>query len=111
MDRGEEVDVLEDGEVRVEDELLGHVAEAVVEVAGRLGGVRTQQAHGAGGRLIDAVEQAHRRGLTAAAGADEAEYLGLVDLEAQILDALHLAEVLGDVLDLDDREGGGRDEF
>jgi len=74
----------------------------------------------AGGRLDEAEHEAARRRLAAAALADQAERLALVDVEADVVDRAHAAdlaldeepggdrEVLGQVLDAQQRGGGGR---
>ena len=56
------------------------------------------------GRL-EAGQHAQERGLAAAGRAQQGEELALVDVEADIVDGVDVAELLGDVLDLDERLG------
>ena len=59
----------------------------------------------AGGRRLEAGEHPQQRGLAAARRAQQGEELALVDVEADIVDGVDVAELLGDVLDLDERLG------
>ena len=56
------------------------------------------------GRL-EAGQHAQQRGLAAAGRAQQREELALVDVEADIVDRVDVAELLGDVLDPDERLG------
>ena len=55
-----------------------------------------------GGRRLEAGQHAQERGLAAARGAEQREELALVDVEADIVDRVDVAELLGDVLDPDE---------
>ena len=59
------------------------------------------------GRLLEAGEHAHQRGLAAAGRAEQAEELALEDVERQMIDRDGVAEPLGDVLEADERLGFG----
>ena len=54
------------------------------------------------GRLLEAGEHAHQRGLAAAGRAEQGEELALVDDEREIVDGDEIAEALGDVAELDE---------
>ena len=52
---------------------------------------------GAGGRAVEAGDEAQERGLAAAGGADEDHELAVLDVERDVADDLGVAEGLGDV--------------
>ena len=54
------------------------------------------------GRLLEAGEHAHQRGLAAAGRAEQREELALVDVERLVVDGDESAEALGDVAELDE---------
>ena len=66
------------------------------------GEVLPVEQHLAGGRLLEAGDHPHQRGLAAARGAEEGEELALVDDEREVVDGDEIAEALGDVAELDE---------
>src|SRR5882672_10587176 len=104
---GVEAQVLVHGEVLVQAEALGHVADALLDPL-RLGGevvahhrpaaaagVEDPAQHADGGRLAGAVRPQH------------SEDLAVVDAERDVLDGDELAEAAGELLGDDDRVGSG----
>src|SRR6185369_11037199 len=62
----------------------------------------------AGGRLLEAGQQHQQRGLARSGGAEQAHELAALDIERQILDDLHGAERLGNLINSDTRDVQGR---
>jgi hypothetical protein len=60
----------------------------------------------AGTRCFEAAEHAQQRGLAAAGRSQQAENLALIDLQADVIDRLEIAERFGDAFDLHIGAGG-----
>ena len=95
-----EGEVLAHGHVRVEGVGLEDHREAAVGGAD-LGDVRAVDGDGAGGRAVEAGDEAEQGGLAAAGGADEDDELAVGDLERDVADDLGGAEGSGDVAEGD----------
>src|SRR5258705_3737415 len=96
-----EVEVLLDGEVLVEAELLRHVAHRALDAPGVLRDVVAEHdAMTLVGREEPA-DHADGGGLAAAVGAEEAIDRALRDLHREVIDDRLLAEALGEALDVD----------
>ena len=105
VEAGDEVEVLLDGQVLVERELLGHVADPVLD--GPALGAEVVAEHLALA-LVEGEQAAHhadRRGLARAVRAEEADDLAAVDGHRHVVDDGAAAEALGQVADVDDGVG------
>src|SRR5690606_5196390 len=94
VDAGGEEQVLGDGQVFVEQEVLRQVADALAVDAAEVTGARVEDLNVAVGRLVEAEEQADGGGLAGAAGADDADDLAALDLQIDGVQRLNGAEVL-----------------
>ena len=100
---GDEVEVLADGEVFVEREALGHVADFQLDAIGLADHVVAEAGAAAGIGTEQAAEHADGRGLARAVRPEESDDLAAVHVEIDMIHH-HLArEGLGQVLDRDDR--------
>ena len=94
---GEEVEELPDLHAVVDAEVVGHEADDLADghrvVDDRVAG----DAPLARGRAEQGGEEADRRALAGAVGADEAEDLALADREVQVVDGHEFAVALGEV--------------
>ena len=104
---GEDDEVLEDGQVVVEVDLLGDDAGDLLEgpVVDRRGVPGDRQ--GPRGQGRDAVDHAHGRRLAGAVRAEEAEALALEDLEVDAVHGDEVAVLLGQLDGRDERGHGG----
>ena len=82
---GVEGQVFLDGEVFVEAELLGHVADVLLDVGGVFADVHAEDGGVAGGEGDEAAEGADDGGFAGAVGAEEAEELAAVEVEADVV--------------------------
>ena len=104
----EKADVLGDGEVLVERELLGHVADDLLDPLGLAADVEPADRGGAGGRVEKAAEHPDGRGFAGPVGPQEAEDGAALDLEAHGVDGGERAEPLGQRLHFDGMIRHGR---
>ena len=104
IDAGVEVDVLLDGQVLVERELLAHVADVGLDFLGLRADVEAGDAAAAAGRRQDPAEHADRRRFARSIGPQETKDLAAVDLEA---DLVHRHEAAEAALELVDADGDG----
>ncbi len=98
---GEEVEVLGDRQLAVERELLRHVADALARRGARRAQVDAGDAQRAAGRRQQAAEHAEGGRLAGAVGAEQAEDLAGLDLEADVVDGGEGAELAHQIADLD----------
>ena len=99
---GHEVEVLNEAEVGIEDEELGHIADAMAIPLRPLGGVLIEDAHSPLVRGVDAIEEADNGGLPGTTRSDETVDGAAFDVQADVVDDVVLAKAFGDVLHLDD---------
>ena len=104
VDAAVEADVLADGQVVVEREPLAHVADAALDLLGLRRHVEPGGARLAGGGREEPRQHLHRRRLTRAVRAEEAEHLASGDLERDGVDGREVAEGAREVARPD---GGG----
>src|SRR5216683_3730145 len=102
VDAGDEIEVLEHGEILVETEPLGHVADLAADPRSVADDVHAEAGPGAAIRRQQAAEQPDRRRLAAAIGAEEAADLATGDLQVEVLDDLARAETLAQAAHVDD---------
>ena len=100
-DAAVEIDVLAHGQVVVESELLGHVADDPLDVLALAGDVEAADERLARGRPEDAAEHPDGRGLARPVRAEEAEDLAAADAEGDVVDGGEFAERLGQAADVD----------
>ena len=100
---GEEVEILPDLHVVVDAEEVGHVADGAADGDRLFGDGVAGNPRLAGGRPQQRGQDAHRRRLARAVGADEAEDGPLLDAEGQVFDGGQVAVALGDALEFDQR--------
>ncbi len=103
-------EVAQHREVREQVEALEHHPDPPtcrVDVDVRVGHVVVTDDDPAGRRCLEHVDAAQQRGLARPGRADDADHLAGVDLQADVLEHLMVAERLGQVLD-GDRVGGRR---
>ena len=106
-----EGEVLEDGEVLVEAEALGHVADALLDALGLPHDVAARDGPAAAGGIEDAAEHPDEGGLAGAVRAEDAEDLPAADVERDVAHGDELAEAARQVRRVDDgrlRGGGAR---
>src|SRR6266508_4660142 len=96
VDAGEEVQVLDDGEVVVQGELLGHVADPLPHALRAKPAAFAGQLDVPGGRLEEAAEHLDGRGLAGAVGAEETIDLTVAHLEIDARDGREAAEDLAE---------------
>ena len=106
VDAGVEAQVLVDGQVLEQRELLAHVADAALGPLGVGDDVLAEDADAARLRGDRAGEHADRRGLAAAVGAEEAEDLAASHVEVDAVDGGEVAEALGQAAHGDGDVGG-----
>ena len=101
VEAGDEIEVLLDGEVLVERELLSHVADLVLDAPAF--GREVEAEHLALARIEaqEAAHQADRRGLAGAVGAEETDDLAAFDADRDVVDDLGGAEGLAQVAHVD----------
>ena len=95
------------GEAVVEIELTGQVSDATVDRHGVLGGLDPEYLGTTRCRADEVEQDAHRRGLACAVGAQEAEDLARFDVEVDLGDPAVDAVGLGELLGVDDRSHAG----
>ena len=95
-------EVLADGQVVVEAEALGHVADAPLHVLRLAAHVEAEHARPARGGGEQAAEHADGGGLARAVAAQQAEHLAFPHGEAEVVDGGEGAEALDQPVDLDD---------
>mmetsp|Transcript_23364 Transcript_23364/g.55525 ORF Transcript_23364/g.55525 Transcript_23364/m.55525 type:complete len:246 (+) Transcript_23364:1539-2276(+) len=104
---GDEVEVLADGEVVVEPELLRHIADLALDGLALAAEIQAQHLAFTGVRRQQAAEHAQRGGFTAAVGAEEADDAAGADLQVDRIDHLAAAIGLGEPPDVDGELGHG----
>src|SRR5579872_2056220 len=102
IDAGDEIEVLEDGEILVEAEFLRHIADVAADERRLADNVEADALAFAGVGNQQPAEHPNRRRLAAAVRAEEAAYLALIDLEGEALDDLSFAKALAQISDIDD---------
>ena len=105
---GEEVQKLPDLHAVVHAEVVGHVADARAHADRVVRDAVAVDGAFAGGGPEQRGEEANRRALAGAVGADEAEHLAGLDLEIQVLDGDEFAVLLAEVLQFDHCGQSGR---
>ena len=95
---GEERDVLVDGQIAVQTESLREIADALGQRAMRAHRIEAEHAHLARVGVQQPAHQANRRRLAGAVGADEAEHLAALHVEAQAGERRRLAVSLDDAI-------------
>jgi hypothetical protein len=96
VDARVEAEVLVDGEVVVEREALGHVADRRLHPLGIAAQVDAEDFPLPLRRLQDPAQHAQRGGLAGAVGPEEPVQLALAHAEVEVIDGDHLAEPLGE---------------
>ena len=86
VEAGDEVEVLPDGEILVEAEALGHVADLALDRPRLVDDVVAEAGAAAAVGRQQAAQHADGRGLAAAVGAEEAADLAALDLDAEVVD-------------------------
>ena len=99
-----EGDVVVRGHVRVERVVLEHHRHPPL-VGRRLGDVLVAEVDLAAVEPVEAGDHAERRALAAARGAEQRDERAGRDLEAQVVDGLHLPEMAGDMLETERHVG------
>jgi hypothetical protein len=99
---GIERHVFVDGEIDVEAEALGHVADGVFDGLGILGHVMARDPGLALARIEQTAQHPQRGGLARAIGADQSEDLAAGDLQIQAIDRGQRVEAPGEVPRADD---------
>src|SRR5690606_37134280 len=102
IDVAVEEEVLLDGEVLIEAELLRHVADAPLDELGLGGDVVADDAAAAAGGVEQAAEHADGRELARAVGAKHAEDLPATHLEGDVADGAQVTEAAAEPLRVDD---------
>ena len=100
---GEEVQVLDHGELAIERELLRHVADALPGRGAGVAQIDAGDAQRAAAGRQQTAEHAERGRLAGPVGPEQAEDLAAVDLEADMIDGGERAELPDEIVDLDDR--------
>ncbi len=103
VDPAEETQILNDGQIVIETEALGHVADPVLQGLGVLRDVDAEDARASGGGSEETAQHADGRGLARAVRAEKAEHLALPHGERQVVHGRERAEPLDQMIDLDHR--------
>ena len=98
----EQVDDLAAGEVRPQGDVAGDVRDAAMDGLDVGPGVGAQQRRGPAVGLQQAQEDADRRGLAGAVGAEESVHLALLDRQVEPVERAGASERLGEFLGFDD---------
>ena len=101
-----EVQVLFDGRVRVDAGVVGHEARDPSHLLGVIDDGVSADPRIAFLRRVQRRQDAHRRRLARAVGADEPEHLAAVHAERHVIDGTHAAEVADEPVDLQHRAHG-----
>ena len=102
VDAAEETQVLNDGQIVIQAEALGHVADPAFQRLGVFGDVDAENTRAAGRGSEKAAEHADGRRLPSTVRSEEAEDFAFADAERQIVHRRERAEAFDEVLDLDD---------
>ena len=106
VDVGIEVDVLHDRQVAIEAEALAHVADRLLEGLGLAHDVMAGDPGIAAGRLQNARQEPHGRGLARAVGPHQPEDLRLTDAERKLVHGGHAVEGAAQAIGADGVHGG-----
>jgi hypothetical protein len=108
INAGHEVKVATNRQLRVEDEVLWHVADAPACGLGEVYRLAAEDADASGGRWIDARDQAQRGGLAAAAGRQQTADRAPLNPEGELVDNIRRTKPPGDTTERDRRSIAGR---
>ncbi len=105
VNAGDEIEVLEYGEIFVEAEALGHVADLAADRQCLMCDVQAQAGAAAAVGRQQTAQHADGGGLAAAVGTEEAADLAGLDLQIQPFHHLARPEALAQIVDVDDQRG------
>src|ERR1039457_5638717 len=97
VDAGEEVEVLADGQIVVEGELLRHVTYALTNCFGPQVSLRARELHGSAGWFQQTAEHADGGGLAGTVGSEETVDFAVANLEADVVNRGEFSELLDEV--------------